>query len=321
MDPASYAAGEAAAYSRAFSAALPSQQALGQLFQAVDTLHERLEADAAAATVTRDQAISAAAAAGAAQRRLDALDATALPALSRRCEDLASRPPLSPEVLAALTGLRVALTQLTASQQAALEAAVGLAARPRDGYLVHQLKALAATAAGYASAALSRADVAALVLSRCLLIGHVAVANDATVSSAPAAPLRTKLRTLTGVALFVAAVEAAWQGHEAVSRRLLPVTLRPLDAPLRAGLRAARVVAWSAAFVLAAAEGREACAAAARHLLGGAPGAPQPPSPAASPALGATLVQMEAARFPPRGTPNDGSVNGTPAKSPPDFGA
>lgn len=47
IDAASYAAGEAAALARAFQQALPSQQALGQLFTAVDALHSRLEEEAA----------------------------------------------------------------------------------------------------------------------------------------------------------------------------------------------------------------------------------------------------------------------------------
>lgn len=48
IDALAYAAGERAAWSRAFQAALPGQQALGQLFTAVDVLHTRLETDAAA---------------------------------------------------------------------------------------------------------------------------------------------------------------------------------------------------------------------------------------------------------------------------------
>jgi hypothetical protein len=89
-------AGERAAYARAFSFAVPSQQALGQLFGAVEQLHARLESDARAVRdVQLAQARDAAALELAVQRIVE-MERGALPELQRKWEEVATRPALSP---------------------------------------------------------------------------------------------------------------------------------------------------------------------------------------------------------------------------------
>ncbi|KAG7673017.1 hypothetical protein Ndes2437B_g01124 [Nannochloris sp. 'desiccata'] len=250
MDAASYAAGERAAYARAFSAALPSQQALGQLFQAVDTLHERLEVDAAAVRSLQDESIRTSETMASMSHRLEYIEGIGLPGLQRRCDDIAARPALSPEVASALLHLRTTLSDLSLSQQRCLETAVGYAGR--NGYFVQQLQTLLQTLSTYAGGVLSKADVAAIFLSRKVLIGDVAEVVGGVNR------INSKLRVSAGAALFVGLVECAWQVQERTAQQL-PRVLRSANAPLRTGLKAARTVVWTAAFILAVNEVRTAC--------------------------------------------------------------
>lgn len=314
MDAASYTAGERAAYARAFSAALPSQQALGQLFQAVDTLHERLEADAAAVRTLQEESIRASAAIASVAHKFESLEGLTLPSIHRRCDDLAARPALSPEIAFALQHLRETLTELSVSQQRCLEAAVGYAGR--GGFFVQQLQALVQTAAGYATATLSKADVAAVFLSRKILLGDVRSVNgDVQQGSSGWAGL--------GAGLFVALVEGAWQIHEHTAARL-PRALQPVNAPIRTGLRAVRALVWSASFVLAASEVRAACLDLVERIGQGNRGkevAPPPPailnspqSPGSevqpySPSLARTLADIEYGRTAPRRPHSSGSAD------------
>lgn len=83
----------------------------------------------------------------------------------------------------------------------------------------------------------------------------------------PAAQRRRQLRSALGAALFVAAVEAAWQAQRRVLRPL-PAAARRAAAPLQLGLRAARVAVWSAGLLLVAAQTRASCFAAGDSILG-----------------------------------------------------
>ena len=251
MDAASYAAGERAAYARAFAAALPSQQALGQLFQAVDTLHERLETDATTVRNLQEESTRTSAAISAVNYRIESIEANSLPNMQRRCDDLAARPALTPEVALALQHLRDTLTELSTAQQRCLEAAVGYAGK--GGFFVQQLRSLVNTAAGYVGATLSKADVAAVFLSRKILLGDMKSLVGTGQQSAG-----DKAGTALGAGLFIALVEGAWQIQEHTAAKL-PKALRPVNAPFRTGLRAVRTLVWSAAFVLAASELRDAC--------------------------------------------------------------
>lgn len=69
------------------------------------------------------------------------------------------------------------------------------------------------------------------------------------------------MRSALGAALFVAAVEAAWQAQRRLLRPL-PSAAHRAAAPLQLGLKVARAAVWSAALLLAAAQTRQACRAA-----------------------------------------------------------
>jgi hypothetical protein len=249
VDAASFAAGESAAFQRAFAAALPGQQALGQLGRAVDVLHARLEADAVALRALQGDHARAAAALASAVGRLDHVERKAVPELRARVD--AVGPALSAEAADAFARLRDVLAGLSDAQARYLEAAAGYPGPA--GFLVAQLTSLLALAVRFGSAGLARADVAAIFLSRRILVGDLAAA---------AAARRSRLQVAAGAALFVAAVEAAWQATDR-GAAAAPAALRRAAAPLRVGMKAARAAVWAAAFVLAANEARGACAAAA----------------------------------------------------------
>jgi hypothetical protein len=156
-------------------------------------------------------------------------------------------------------------------------------------------------AAGYAQSLLSSADVAALFLSRKILLGplaqpaagacggegrvgdsagsdaarfewilvawcgmdrqHTSFGKDLTVVHALQAGMSQRLSTTLSAALFVAAVEAAWQAQQRMLRPLPSIAQRAA-APLQIGLRVARAAVWIAALVLTAAQTRSACQAA-----------------------------------------------------------
>lgn len=78
---------------------------------------------------------------------------------------------------------------------------------------------------------------------------------------------RRQLRSALGAALFVAAVEAAWQAQRRVLRPLPTVAQRAV-APLQLGLRVARAAVWSAGLLLAAAHTRASCMAAGDSIVG-----------------------------------------------------
>ncbi|PSC67449.1 beta-Ig-H3 fasciclin [Micractinium conductrix] len=224
IDPASFQAGERAAFLMAFQQALPGQQALGQLFSAVDSLHSRLEEEAAA---WRSMHLGASKADGllqAALQRLDALEHGTLPQLQHKWEESARR---APEQLAELVGgLSQVVALLAAQRQLLLDRQAEPLPPGARGAAHRQLPWLVIAAAGYAQAVLSRADVAALFLSRKILLTDPAPGEEAR-----------GMRSALGAALFVAAVEAAWQAQRRLLRPL-PSAAHRAAAPLQLGLKA-----------------------------------------------------------------------------------
>jgi hypothetical protein len=112
-----------------------------------------------------------------------------------------------------------------------------------------QLHWLLATAAGYSTRVLSEADVAAVFLSRKLLLTDVFAARE-------------QRQAVISAALLVAAVEGAWQVHER-TRRVVPFGR---ISPLYTGLKAARVAVWSAALILSFKSARTVCHSAGERV-------------------------------------------------------
>lgn len=115
--------------------------------------------------------------------------------------------------------------------------------------LWRQLRWLLATFGGYAQHLLSKADVAAIFLSRKILLGDLLPVTQLTAlpcsdgqgmlllqqGQACALPLRpTSSRTVLGAVLFLGLVESLWQIHDR-GIRLLPQQLRHATAPVQVG--------------------------------------------------------------------------------------
>ena len=253
MDTASYLAGERAAYARALSVALPAQQALGQLFQAVDGLNVRVEKEGASLVSLQVKTEAVSVALDFLREKINGVEQGSIPSLQHRCDELAARPLLSPEISSALQNLRDVLANLSTSQQAYLEASLGYAQGP-SGALVTQLRWLLQVGTAAACSTYSAAEVAAVFLSRRILIGDIALlsAGDKRYSS------HSSVRSVLGAALFVGLVEGMWQMQFRVAKRL-PRAARSLNAPLREVSRIARIAVWSSVFVLGMSKGRSAC--------------------------------------------------------------
>lgn len=140
------------------------------------------------------------------------------------------------EVIEALQQLRTVLSNMSQQQEQLYQAS------SLSNFPVNQLRWLLATAAGLSSNALSKADVAAVFLSRKVLISDVMHPNKRT-------------QIILGAATFTLAVEAAWQLHE----RLHWSLKLPTVGPIRTGLKATRVAVWSAVFILGLDGVRTAC--------------------------------------------------------------
>ena len=84
MDATAYAAGERSAFLAAYQQALPSQQALGQLFTAMDELHSRIESEQVAWRDVQQASVRATQAFESQAHRLDTLEYMHLPRLQEK---------------------------------------------------------------------------------------------------------------------------------------------------------------------------------------------------------------------------------------------
>lgn len=184
-----------------------------------------------------------------------------LPPAARPACPSPAAPRRAPERLAeVLGGLQQAVAQL-AQQRETLAAG-----RERRGAAAGRLSWLLLAAAGYGQHLLSRADVAALLLSRRILLGP---SGEAAGAGGEAPPPARHLSAGLGALLFVACVEAAYQAQRRALARL-PAFAQRATAPAQLGLRVARAAVWSAALVLAAAQTRAACRAASDSVCAAA---------------------------------------------------
>lgn len=235
---AAYAAGERAALARAFREALPSQQALGALANAVTSLQARAGSNEA---VSREAAAAAAAAAELARsvdERLKILENGRLPALEA-----------AGGAREAAEGLRSVLEALSSSLTKVAESAVE-ANNKKNSSLGSVVAALALV--------LSATEAAAARL----LLGSTTTPAAESSSSRNYSSSSATAATL-GAALTVVSLEALHQSSTFVSRNLLPRPLSRAVRPARGALRAARVMAWGAGAVLAGCALRRACFALA----------------------------------------------------------
>ena len=230
-----YAAGERAALARAFREALPSQQALGALANAVTSLQSRVGSSEA---VSREAAAAAAAAAALARsvdERLTILETGRIPALEA-----------AGGAREAAEGLRGVLEALSSSLTKVAESAVESANNRNSTSFGGIAASLALSAINATEAAAAR-----------LLLGSGGAASAAASSSTPSSSSATAVAL--GAALTVASLEALMLSSDFVSRNLLPRPLSRAVRPARGALRAARAAAWGAGAVLAGCALRRAC--------------------------------------------------------------
>jgi len=232
-----YAAGERAALARAFREALPSQQALGALANAVTSLQSRAGSSEA---VSREAAAAAAAAAALARsvdERLTILETGRLPALEA-----------AGGAREAAEGLRGVLEALSSSLTKVAESAV-VSANNRNS------TSFGGIAASLALSAINATEAAAARL----LLGSGGAASAAASSSTPSSSSSSATAVALGAALTVASLEALMLSSDFISRNLLPRPLSRAVRPARGALRAARAAAWGAGAVLAGCALRRAC--------------------------------------------------------------
>lgn len=204
LDATSYIAGEKAALEKAIRYALPSNQALAALSNSLEHLEAQCRGHAARVRACEDSGASGAHRLASLEARLDMMQAKADGDHAEAMERL----------------------------MAALERTV-----ERRGAVGGALEALRRFLVAQAKHAVRGADVAALFLSRRLLLDP---RQDG--------PLSDVRHALAGT-LVLGAVEAAWHLHRRVIVRS-SATYAKLSKPLTAGLVGTRAVLWGAAFVL-----------------------------------------------------------------------
>lgn len=195
--------------------------------------------------------------------RLDVVEGERLPRLEARLDDLATARP-SQELQEVLAALRAALEGASVRRRQMLSDSNGdrgsrSLPAPLPSTASGWGRALALGAARAVAAIASAADAAAVSLANSMLIGDSpATSTDATSAS----PTANMARAALGVALMIAAVEAAAaarrQMQRSASRRLGNAAR-----PLRVGLATARTAVWAGAMLLLAGRARAACLAAA----------------------------------------------------------
>ncbi|CAL8463813.1 g3347 [Coccomyxa elongata] len=259
----SYMAGQRAALMEAFQLMLPGQQQLGSMASNLQRLQSQVNEERLHARQAEKNMAEVVAKVQSLQDRFTTLETFRLPDMDNRIER-ASTALVSQEFHATLEAMKDALTGISERGRAGYPGAgsAGGGGRGLSGALAGNLIWLLRTAGGYAQRSLSQADVAAVFLSRRILLDHAALQgagmprDAATKGSALGAAVRAAVRPALGSAAFLAAVETAWQLHTRWSG-LLPRQLRAATAPAALGLRTVRAAVWAAAVLLSAMAARE----------------------------------------------------------------
>ncbi|BDA48931.1 hypothetical protein COCOBI_13-0400 [Coccomyxa sp. Obi] len=262
----SYMAGQRAALLEAFQLMLPGQQQLGSMASNLQHLQSQVNEERLHARQAEKNMAEVAAKVQSLQDRFTTLETFRLPDMDTRIER-AGTALVSQEFHATLEAMKDALAGISERGHAAGGpgsggGSAGGDGRGLSGALAGNLIWLLRTAGGYAQRSLSQADVAAVFLSRRILLDRAALRGSgmprdaATEGSALGAAVRAAVRPALGSAAFLAAVEAAWQLHNRWSG-LLPGQLRAATAPAALGLRTVRAAVWAAAVLLSAVAARD----------------------------------------------------------------
>ncbi|KAL3142127.1 hypothetical protein ABBQ32_004745 [Trebouxia sp. C0010 RCD-2024] len=279
MDESSYVAGERAALLRAFRETLPSQQALGSLFHAVQHLTKRMDQEGNDVHQVQIALSSLSASLQAAKGQLDALEQMRIPTLEERLQEVSR------------TSAQDFQTALNAFGET-MAASIAHHSSPQGSYLAtgfRQVQWLLATFGCYAQRVLSTSDVAVMFLSRKILVDQIGLAAMSRSlpafyrhPAATAAPQHVpvgyleghpdfasrprSVRAVLGAMLFLAAVESGWQMHHKTVR-YLPKNLQAAVSPIQLGLRVMRAAVWTAVLTMSAVKTRHACYSTADLLI------------------------------------------------------
>jgi hypothetical protein len=261
-DASSYIAGERDALAKAFGALLPSQQALGQLFQAVDGVQARMAEEAAIVRSLQTHSASLTESVNGISTRVSVLEETTIPTISNRCDELAGRPAVDAALLSAVlhtvNSLRDVLQDL-AVVQARSRAQSGWS----TGFAYRIFVPLALRIQSAILVVSSRLEGLLVSMSMRWLIG-----NDHS-RQGPAANMcnvqHVVQKILSGT-VFIGLVEGLSFFQKKAKERL-PETLLRLLQPIQVLLKLARIVTWTAVFFLSIHTARRASASLAAKLI------------------------------------------------------
>ncbi|KAL0048602.1 hypothetical protein WJX82_006768 [Trebouxia sp. C0006] len=235
LDEASYVAGERAALLRAFRETLPSQQALGSLFHAVQHLTKRMDQDGHDVHQVQIALSSLSTSLQAAMGRLDALEQMRIPTLEERVQEVSRTSAQDFQTALNAFGETMAATM---SHHTAAKGSY-LAAGTR------QVQWLFATFGCYAQRALSNTDVAVMFISRKILVDQVGLA---AIGSSLPSYYRHPQQQIGAQNWPVMSVQAAMS-------------------PMQLGLRILRGAVWAAALTVSAVKTRHACYSTADAVI------------------------------------------------------
>jgi hypothetical protein len=261
----SYIAGERDALAKAFGALLPSQQALGQLFQAVDGVQARMAEEAAIVRSLQTHSASLTESVNGVSTRVSVLEETAIPTISNRCDELAGRPVVDTDLLSAVlhtvNSLRDVLQDLAVVQERS-RAQSGLTVWS-TGFAYRICVSLALRIQSAIRVVSSRLEGLLVSMSMSWLIG-----NDHS-RQGPAANMRNVQHVVQKIlsgTVFIALVEGLWFLQKKAKEKL-PETLLRLLQPIQVLLKLARIVTWTAVFFLSIHTARRASTSVAAKLV------------------------------------------------------
>lgn len=258
-DTSSYIAGERDALAKAFGAILPSQQALGQLFQAVDGVQARMAEEAAIVRSLQTHSASLTESVHGISTRISTLEEIAIPTISSRCDELAGRTVVDTELLSAVHSLRDVLHDIAVVQaRSQVPRTTGFARLCIP--LLSRLQSTILVIATQLEGLLVSLSMRWLTSSE--QIRHEGQGSATSISQWLR---RSTHRTLSG-ALFIVLVESLWLLQKKAKERL-PKPLARLLQPIRMLLKLSRILTWTAVFFLGIHTARTASATAAGKLL------------------------------------------------------
>lgn len=263
-EASSYIAGERDALAKAFGALLPSQQALGQLFQAIDGVQARMAEEAAIVRSLQTHSASLTESVNGVSTRVSVLEESAIPTLSHRCDELAGRPGVDTDLLSAVLHTVNSLKDVLRDLAVVQERSRAQSGQWSTGFAYRVCVPLALRIQSAVLVISSRLEGLLVSLSMNWLIG-----NDPHSRQGPEANMynvQHVVQKILSATVFIALVEGLSFLQKKAKERL-PKTLLRLLRPIQMLLKLARIVTWTAVFFLSIHTARRASASVASNLV------------------------------------------------------